>query len=300
MTSVTIPLYGPLGRAAGEMLGSAPGLDFDFLTPAGEEALVPADSVSWRVFKNPVTLFIGGVAAVLLELAEPSVRDGVWQHSSFRRDPMTRLRRTGLAAMVTIYGARSKAETMIAGVVRAHGRVTGTTSEGVDYHANDPVLLDWVQATATYGFVESYSRYARRLTGEERDRAYAEGAVAARLYGAVGTPAWREDMRRLFADMDMRLVPSPIIAEFLGIMARVPALPRSMAPVQRALLRAAVGMVPEVLIRRLGLEAWRPGRADVALARTLARASDRIVLRTAPPAQAALRLGLPANWAYRR
>ena len=36
----------------------------DFLRPAGEAALVSADSVSWRVFKNPLSLFIGGVAAV--------------------------------------------------------------------------------------------------------------------------------------------------------------------------------------------------------------------------------------------
>ena len=43
----------------------------DFSPPVGEAALVPADSVSWRVFKNPLSLFIGGVAAVIMELAEP-------------------------------------------------------------------------------------------------------------------------------------------------------------------------------------------------------------------------------------
>jgi len=37
----------------------------DFLRPAGEAALVSPDSVSWRVFKNPLSLFIGGVAAVI-------------------------------------------------------------------------------------------------------------------------------------------------------------------------------------------------------------------------------------------
>jgi hypothetical protein len=42
----------------------------DFLRPAGEAALVSPDSVSWRVFKNPLSLFIGGVAAVIMELAE--------------------------------------------------------------------------------------------------------------------------------------------------------------------------------------------------------------------------------------
>ena len=40
---------------------------------------------------------------------------------------------------------------MIAGVVRRHDRVAGQTSEGEAYHANDPILLDWVQATAGFG-----------------------------------------------------------------------------------------------------------------------------------------------------
>jgi hypothetical protein len=39
----------------------------DFLHPVGEAALVSPDSISWRVFKNPLSLFIGGVAAVIME-----------------------------------------------------------------------------------------------------------------------------------------------------------------------------------------------------------------------------------------
>ena len=61
----------------------------DFSRPA---ALVSPDSVSWRVFKNPLSLFIGGVAAVIMELAEPRVRTGVWEHTTFRVDPVRRLR----------------------------------------------------------------------------------------------------------------------------------------------------------------------------------------------------------------
>jgi uncharacterized protein (DUF2236 family) len=90
----------------------------DFLRPPGEAALVSPESVSWRVFKNPLSLFNGGVAAVMMELAEPRVRTGVWEHTTFRINPTGRLRRTGLAAMVTIYGARSTAEAMIARVRR--------------------------------------------------------------------------------------------------------------------------------------------------------------------------------------
>ena len=127
----------------------------DFTQPAGEPALVPPSSVAWQVFRNPVSLFIGGVAAVLLELAEPRVRAGVWDHSQFRTDPVKRLRRTGLAAMVTVYGARSIAESMIAGVRGVHGRSSGRTTGGEDYRADDPELLDWVQATASYGFLSA-------------------------------------------------------------------------------------------------------------------------------------------------
>jgi uncharacterized protein (DUF2236 family) len=75
------------GRVAGLVQGlyqPEGGPRVDFRQPAGEPALAAPDSVSWRVFKNPVSLFVGGVTAVILELAEPRVRTGVWEHSSFR------------------------------------------------------------------------------------------------------------------------------------------------------------------------------------------------------------------------
>jgi uncharacterized protein (DUF2236 family) len=99
----------------------------DFSWPVGEPALVWPESVSWRVFKNPL-LFIGDVAAVIIELAEPRVRTSVWEHTTSRVDPIRRLRRTGLAAIVIIYAARGKAEATIARVGRMHDRIAGTTA----------------------------------------------------------------------------------------------------------------------------------------------------------------------------
>src|SRR5688500_18022419 len=100
---------------------------FDFLRPDGEPALIPAESVSWRIFKNPVAVIVGGVAAVILEFAEPRVRSGVWERTNFRTDPLGRMRRTGLAALVTVYAPRSAAEAMIARVRRIHDYVEGVT-----------------------------------------------------------------------------------------------------------------------------------------------------------------------------
>jgi uncharacterized protein (DUF2236 family) len=63
--------------------------------------------------------------------------------------------------MVTVYGARGTAEAMIARVRRMHDMVAGTTSSGEAYCANDPELLNWVHATAAYGFVQANHTYVR-------------------------------------------------------------------------------------------------------------------------------------------
>ncbi len=207
--SLPPPVQRRIDAAAREVLQPKGGPSVDFTQPRGEEALVAPDSVSWRIFKNPVSLFIGGVAAVILELAEPSVRTGVWEHSSFRTDPVRRLRRTGLAAMVTVYGARSTAEATIAAVVRLHDKVTGETPAGEAYRANDVGLLTWVQATAGFGFAEAYSRYVRPLGREERDRLYQEGASAARLYGALDAPTSDAELHAQFESRDDVRVGAP-------------------------------------------------------------------------------------------
>src|SRR6266849_2923910 len=195
------PLETHLDQMTVRLLRTPGSREVDFSKPAGEPALVGVDSVSWRIFKNPVSLFIGGVAAVILELAEPSVRTGVWEHSSFRTDPARRLQRTGLAAMVTVYGARSTAEAIIADVVRMHDKIQGETPAGQAYRANDVTLLTWVHATAGFGFAEAYSRYVRPLSRQERGRLYQEGASAARLYGAMDAPTSDAALHALFESM---------------------------------------------------------------------------------------------------
>jgi len=272
----------------------------DFTEPAGEMALAAPDSPSWRVFKNPVALYIGGITAVLLELAEPRVRSGVWDHTTFRTDPLARMRRTGLAAMVTVYGARSVAEKMIAGVTRMHGRVSGVTPDGRSYTALEPELMNWVQATASFGFLQAYHHFVTPLSAADRDRLYADAQPGARLYGAPGAPASEAQQQALFAAMLPQLEPSDIVFEFLDIMRRTGALPLFLRPLQPLFLRAAVSLLPNdvrVLLqldRDYRLSAWQ--RALVSGAGAIA---DRIVLRSAPPAQACLRLGLPADFLYK-
>jgi uncharacterized protein (DUF2236 family) len=212
---------------------------------------------------------------------------------------MGRLRRTGMAAMVTVYGARSIAEPMIAGVVRMHGKVAGETAAGVAYSASDTRLLTWVQATASFGFAEAYHRYVAPLEAVEFDALYSEASPTSRLYGALQMPVSNAELHALFDSMRGRLEASPIIFEFLDIMRKTPVFPWPLLGLQRLLVRAAVDLIPDWTRTCLGLTAshgLRPHeRSVVNLAGSLA---DRIVLPEGPAAQACLRLGLPIAHLY--
>jgi uncharacterized protein (DUF2236 family) len=269
----------------------------DFLRPVGEAALVSPQSVTWRVFKNPLSLFIGGVAAVILELSEPRVRTGVWEHTTFRIDPIRRLGRTGLAAMMTIYGARSKAEAMIARVRQMHDRVAGLTPAGEVYRANDPELLNWVQGTAAYGFLQAYHQYVRPLSDLQRDRYYAEGTLAASLYGARA-PTSEAALKMQFEAMSDRLERSDILFEFLAIMRSAPILPLPLRPLQPLLIRAAVDLTPHWLRKVVSLTDYRLNDWEAGLVRQIGAFADRLVLEANPAVQACRRMRLPSDYLY--
>jgi uncharacterized protein (DUF2236 family) len=48
----------------------------NYLEPLGDPGIFGPASVTWRVLSNPSSVLIGGITAVLLELAEPRVRSG--------------------------------------------------------------------------------------------------------------------------------------------------------------------------------------------------------------------------------
>jgi uncharacterized protein (DUF2236 family) len=127
-----------------------------------------------------------------------------------------------------------------------------------------------------------------------------ESAPTAQLYGAVGAPTSTAAWRAQLAAMRPALTPSPVVGEFLAIMRRAPALPAPLRPLQPLLVRAAIALTPPEVAAVLGLDRTPPlTPLQAATLRATARAADRLCLATAPPAQACVRLGLPADWLYR-
>ena len=267
---------------------------FDFLEPKGDPGFFGPDSVTWVVFANPLPMAVGGIAATILELAEPRVRAGVWNHSTFRKDPLTRVQRTGLAALVTAYGGKAQAEQLTARVRRMHDRVRGIADNGEPYWGNDPELLRWVQVTAGWGFLEAYRRFVNPgLTRADEDRYYAEGALGAHLYGRApgDVPRSRDEVEACLRAMEPRLEPSAVLSEFLGLVRDVPFLLPSTAA-QRMIVDAAIDLLPAWARRILELSTnrWTEPVRTASL-----RAGAQVMswgLRASPAHQACARVGV--------
>jgi len=272
----------------------------NYLEPAGDPGVFGPGSVTWRVLSNPGSVFIGGITAVLLELAEPRVRSGVWDHTDFLRDPVGRMRRTGLAAMVFTYGCRGDAEAAASRVRRLHERVKGITPDGQPYRADDPELLTWVYVTAGYGFLSAYLRYVNpHLAWSEQDRYYSESLNSCRYYGIKWMPSSMAEAESYLERMRPKLRHHEIVEEFLRLVSNVPVMSAVALPIQRLLIQAAIDLLPSWARRLLQLE---QGQSFRSATRPLVRAMVTLaglMIRNGPPQQACIRMGLsPSRLSY--
>jgi uncharacterized protein (DUF2236 family) len=66
------------------------------------------------------------------------------------------------------------------------------------------------------------------------------------------------------------------------------------------MIRAAIEILPAWARDLLGLDTvWRLRPWEAALVRCLGAVSEKVVVKSAPPAQACMRMGLPADYLYR-
>jgi uncharacterized protein (DUF2236 family) len=148
------------------------------------------ESMVRRLGNSPVTPFLGGGAAVLLQVAHPLVAAGVVDHSGYDQDLWRRLVHTLRALYLVTFGDREEAERAGATVRAVHERVRGVLSSqlgrfppGTPYSASDPELMLWVHSTLVYSSLAAYERFVSRLSVGERDRYVDEMNVIAELFG---------------------------------------------------------------------------------------------------------------------
>ena len=170
------------------------------------DALFPTDSVAWRVNGDIVTMMIGGVSGLLLQMLHPAVLAGVWDHSDFRADMHGRLRRTAKFIAVTTYDHASAGNAVIDKVRRIHDRLGGTLPDGTAYRVSDPGLLAWVHVTETTSFLDSWIHYAEpTMSLADQDAYLAEMARIGRALGADPVPTDRASAETLIRSMRPQL-----------------------------------------------------------------------------------------------
>lgn len=256
------------------------------------DALFAPNSVAWRVHGDVVTMLIGGVASLMLQMLHPSVLAGVWDHSDFRNDMMARLRATAKFIARTTYDHAEEGQALIARVRRIHDHVHGTLPDGTPYQANDPRLLAWVHVTEAISFLDAWIAYGEpRMSRRDQDRYFEEVAVIGRALGADPVPMTRAEAEALIAAMRPELSVDHRTREVAGLVLVQTVGPPIAAVPSKVLMQAAVDLLPDWARAMHGLKTSRLSRPAVregawVLARTLRWAFDGSPnRRVLPPGQ---------------
>ena len=225
------------------------------------DALFPKDTPIRMVHADVVSMMVGGIRGLLLQMLHPHALQGVLDHSNFRADMHGRLRRTARFIAVTSFGHRDDAMAAIERVNRIHAKVSGTLPDGAPYSARDPRTLAWVHVAESTSFLAAYLRHVRPdMPGHEQDEYYRQFALIARALGADPVPENRREAEAIFRDLRSDLSSSPAAREVADLV--LTQRPQGAPPAVQALLGAeAVALLPPFARSMLGLE--RPGLTGI-------------------------------------
>ncbi|MGX7951870.1 oxygenase MpaB family protein [Tsuneonella sp. HG249] len=218
-----------------------------------DNALFERDSPIRMVHSGVVSMMVGGIRSLLLQMLHPHALQGVLDHSDFRADMHGRLRRTARFIALTTFAHRDEAMTAIERVNRIHTKVTGTLPDGTPYAATDPRTLAWVHVAEATSFLEAYLAYVRPdMPLKEQDEYFRQFAVIARALGADPVPLTRVEADAISAELRDDLSASEAAREVadLVLTQRPEGAP---VAIQRTLGTAAVDLLPPYARMMLGL-----------------------------------------------
>jgi uncharacterized protein (DUF2236 family) len=148
-----------------------------------DPGLFGPSSVTWQLHADPA-MGLAGVRALYLQALHPLAVRGVYQHSTFKKDPWGRLWRTGDFVGVVTYGTTAQAEQAGARVRAIHQRLRGVCPEtGRRFPLNLPELLLWVHCAEVSSFLTVVRQAGLPLTDEQADTYVDEQRRTAALVG---------------------------------------------------------------------------------------------------------------------
>jgi uncharacterized protein (DUF2236 family) len=213
------------------------------------------DTMTWRLYREPIFL-LGGIRALLLQVAHPAVADGVARYSNFRQDALGRGYRTFMAMATIYFGDHQQADITAGRLSRVHRDIKGVYPDSTaqqPYTATDAALQLWVFATLTDTTLYLYEHMPglHRLPADWREQFYEESKRVAALFGIPPAmyppdlPAFRQYMQDMLegdllgSTPECRAMSDAIMTHRLAI-----------RPLFRLL---AAGGLPTALAQRLGI-----------------------------------------------
>jgi len=241
-------------------------------SPRGKGPRIP-EAERWFSADRPIrqvhddcAMFVGGVAAVLLQSLHPLTMAAIADHSAYRSDPWGRLRRTSHFVAATTFGRPADARAAIAQVRAVHEHIAGTAPDGRPYAASDPHLLTWVHVAEIDAFLRAYTTYGgKRLGQAERDGYVTDMARIAAELGVPDPPRTEAQVAAAIERYLPELSGTPQAREAARFLLFKPPLPLIIRPIYGGLAAAAVSLLPPWARRELGLPSLP--RAEAVLVR---------------------------------
>ena len=245
-------------------------------------------SVTWRLAREPF-LIVGGGRALLMQVANPLVAQGVVDHSGYEHDPFGRLVRTVRWLVAVTFGTKAEARAASRTVMQVHESVRGTLAPGnqapgmpagTPYSAGDPELSRWVLATILESILATYTAMVGRLPRDDEDRFVREWRGVARLVGVPATHTWSDAtaLRDHVSTELSRLHPVAASRDAARVVLHPPLPTPTLRPATAWLAFLTTGLLPPPLRRAYGLR-WTPAHAA---AHTATCTSMRRVHRVLP------------------
>lgn len=204
-----------------------------------------ADDRPIRIVHGDVSMFIGGLRALLFQSLHPLAMAGVAAHSDYRADPWGRLQRTADFLAATTFGPATESERAIAMVKKVHERVVGIASDGRPYRANDPHLLKWVHIAEVDSFVAAHRAFGDTpLSAHEYDHYVADMSVIAEHLGVVEPPRSMRQLQQQLRFYRQELHSTKEARDAARYLLFTPPLPLLVRPAYGVLGAAAVSLLP--------------------------------------------------------
>ncbi len=152
-------------------------------TGRADDGYFGPDSVTWKIYSDPVAK-LGGMAALLLQALNPNMMRLFDEATNSHGDSQGRDERTGRYLDTVVYGDRAHADAAARSVRRMHAHaVWDDPHTGLTLRADEPAWMDWTHNTLVYALIKAADAFGLDLTADEVDQFVVEQHVAAELLG---------------------------------------------------------------------------------------------------------------------